>query len=68
MTLSLWSYIELVLICVGTASLAVGNDVRKAVADGYPVHDAVASDLRPGMRHRRTLNTIDKAATDIDLL
>ncbi|KAA1474374.1 hypothetical protein DENSPDRAFT_326522 [Dentipellis sp. KUC8613] len=25
-----------------------GNDVRKAVADGYPVQNAVASDLQPG--------------------
>ncbi|TFY62957.1 hypothetical protein EVG20_g6512 [Dentipellis fragilis] len=25
-----------------------GNDVRKAVADGYPVQNAIASDLQPG--------------------
>ena len=26
----------------------VGNDVRKAVADGFPVTQALASDLHPG--------------------
>ena len=26
----------------------VGNDVRKAVADGFPVNQALASDLHPG--------------------
>ena len=27
---------------------AVGNDVRKVVHDGYPVENAIASDLRRG--------------------
>ena len=26
----------------------VGNDVRKAVADGFPVRQVLTSDLRPG--------------------
>ena len=26
----------------------VGNDVRKAVADGFPVHNVVATDIHPG--------------------
>ena len=30
----------------------VGNDVRKAVADGFPVDQALASDLHPGERER----------------
>jgi hypothetical protein len=28
--------------------LLVGNDVRKAAADGFPADQIVASDLRPG--------------------
>lgn len=26
----------------------VGNDVRKVVADGFPVHNVVATDIHPG--------------------
>ena len=27
---------------------AVGNDARKAIADGFPVHNVIASDLEEG--------------------
>ena len=29
-------------------NLEVGSDMRKAVADGFPIQNCVASDLRPG--------------------
>ena len=28
--------------------MPVGNDVRKAIADGYPVQNVIASDLEKG--------------------
>lgn len=31
--------------------LTVGNDVRKAAADGFPVHQVLASDLRPSKHY-----------------
>ncbi len=31
----------------------VGHDVRKAVADGYPVQRAIATDLYPGATFRQ---------------
>ena len=27
----------------------VGNDARKAIADGYPMQNVIASDIQPGM-------------------
>ena len=42
----------ILLICVHnlcTLSRLVGNDTRKAVADGWPVQNVIASDLRQGL-------------------
>ena len=33
-----------------TDTWLVGNDVRKAVADGFPVENVVATDIHPGER------------------
>lgn len=32
-------------------SSLVGNDVRKAVVDGWPVQNVIASDIQPGQSH-----------------
>ena len=29
----------------------VGNDVRKAIADGYPLNQIIVCDLHPGKQH-----------------
>ncbi|PPQ84240.1 hypothetical protein CVT24_004344 [Panaeolus cyanescens] len=34
-----------------TFNIKVGNDIRKAVADGWPIQSAIASDLRSGFWH-----------------
>jgi hypothetical protein len=36
--------------CASSSKFAptVGTDLRKAIVDGYPVHNVIASDLRQG--------------------
>lgn len=38
--------------------LLVGNDARKAVADGYPVTKVIASDLEPGKQGTQLPTTV----------
>jgi hypothetical protein len=49
-------HVELLLrLTIQTDGLSlVGNDLRKAVADGYPIESSIASDLHSGM-YARTL-------------
>ncbi len=35
-------------VCLTFNIRAVGNDPRKAVVDGYPIEQVIASDLHPG--------------------
>lgn len=41
----------------------VGNDVRKAIADGFPVQNVIASDLRAG----KFGNTMSRSRTKIQI-
>jgi hypothetical protein len=35
------------------SEFTVGNDVRKAIVDGYPIENVVASDLKQGKANHR---------------
>lgn len=43
---------------VVTLDFSVGNDARKAIADGYPVDRVITSDLEPGKQNTGVHGTI----------